>query len=61
MLGIQPHHLQQLGDPPADLALGQISQPQRLSDDPPDPHAGVQRSVGILKHDLEMAAQRPHR
>ncbi len=62
VLGVEPDELEQLGD--ARLALLVVlPQPvhlQRLADDVVDRHLRVQRGVGVLEDDLQLAPHRPH-
>ena len=54
--GFEPDLLQHLAHTPTPVALDPEG-PQRLPDDAPDAHPGVERSVGILEDDPRLAAQ----
>src|SRR5713226_8045126 len=57
-VGLQPDHLEQLDQPFALLAaFGEFVDFDPLADDRADPHARIERRVGILKHDLHLLAQ----
>jgi hypothetical protein len=59
VLGVEPHGLEQLADPaPAVLAVKAVDL-QRLGEDLVDRDPRVQRRVGVLEDDLDVAAQRP--
>jgi len=54
----QSHAPQELANLPAVIA-GDAVDPERLGDDPADALARVEGSVGVLKDDLHLAAERP--
>jgi hypothetical protein len=56
---VEADHLQQLldGGPPAALGGGVAVDVERLPDDVPHGHARVQRGVGVLEDDLDLASQ----
>src|SRR5882724_10528863 len=58
--GLQADGLEQVGDALLELTAG-LCQPvndQRFADDVADAHARVERGIGILKDDLDIAAKR---
>src|SRR6185436_3861087 len=59
---VQSNLLHQLLDPlPSLVALRQMKRVDWLADDLADCHPRIERSVRILKHDLQVTTLRPHR
>ena len=59
MIGLQADGLEQFHDPLFELAPGfrQLVNDQGFADDCADIHARIERGIGILKDDLDVAAQ----
>src|SRR5690349_9292929 len=60
VIGLQPDGLEQADDALLELALvlRQLMNDQGLADDGADAHARIERGVGILEDDLDVAAER---
>ena len=62
MVRPQTHAIEELAYPFRQVpALGQVMDFERFAHDGAHGHAGVQRAVGILEHDLHAAARGPQR